>query len=215
LVYRCYQNYVLHMPDLCGTIIKERYRKRRRASILDAGGKMDWKNVIGSNRVWWSRNKGPIWKGGRRRNATGCCMLIRRDVLERIVIFDDKLFSVLWGCDLTMRAKKNGLRLFMCLPYSLKKCRSTGGSGRPFRDYYITRHRFVTYQHAAFLASGEYYIFQGAWTQNSYSRSVKWGAGKLDIREEYKSLVDLCSGVYKMSGEISINSCAGCVGCIT
>jgi len=125
---------------------KERYSEKEKGKVFwYAGGKMDWKNVIGSNRGVDEVDKGQFEKEEETEMATGCCMLIRREVLERIGNFDENYFLYYEDADLTMRAKKNGFKIIY-VPSSIvwhKNAGSTGGSGSALQDYYITRNRLL------------------------------------------------------------------------
>jgi hypothetical protein len=125
---------------------KERYSEKEKGKVFwYAGGKMDWKNVIGSNRGVDEVDKGQFEKSEETEMATGCCMLIRREVLERIGNFDENYFLYYEDADLTMRAKNNGFKIIY-VPSSIvwhKNAGSTGGSGSALQDYYITRNRLL------------------------------------------------------------------------
>lgn len=125
---------------------KDRYSEKERGKVIwYAGGEMDWANVIGQNRGVDAVDIGQFDKTEETELATGCCMLIKREVLEKIGLFDDKYFLYYEDADLTMRVKKNGFKI-VYIPKSIiwhKNAVSAGGSGSMLQDYYITRNRLL------------------------------------------------------------------------
>ena len=106
---------------------------------------MDWGNIIGHNRGVDEVDKGQYNKIEETELATGCCMLIKKDVLEKIGSFDDRYFLYYEDADLSIRAKKRGFKI-VYVPKSViwhKNAGSVGGSGSALQDYYITRNRLI------------------------------------------------------------------------
>ena len=125
---------------------KDRYSEKEKGKVLwYAGGKMDWNNVIGHNRGVDELDKGQFNKVEETEFATGCCMLIKKEVFEKIGSFDDKYFLYYEDADFTVKAKKKGFRIYY-VPKSIiwhKNAESAGGSGSVLQDYYITRNRLL------------------------------------------------------------------------
>jgi GT2 family glycosyltransferase len=125
---------------------KDKYSKNEIGKVLwYAGGKMDWKNIIGQHRGVDEVDKGQFNKTEETELATGCCMLIKKEVFEKIGGFDDKYFLYYEDADLSIRAKKKGFKIIY-VPSSViwhKNAGSTGGSGSTLQDYYITRNRLI------------------------------------------------------------------------
>jgi len=125
---------------------KDRYLKAEKGKVFwYAGGKMDWNNVIGHNRGVDKVDKGQFDTAQETELATGCCMLIRKEVFENAGLFDDKYFLYYEDSDLSMRAKSKGFKI-MYVPSSIiwhKNAGSAGGSGSVLQDYYITRNRMM------------------------------------------------------------------------
>ena len=83
---------------------KNRYSKDELGKIFwYAGGEMDWRNVIGRNRGVDEVDKGQFDKTGETSLATGCCMLLKKEVFDRVGMFHDKYFLYYEDADLTMR----------------------------------------------------------------------------------------------------------------
>jgi hypothetical protein len=77
--------------------------------------------------------------------ATGCCMLIRKEVFRKVGLFEDKYFLYYEDSDLCMRVKRKGFKI-LYVPSSIiwhKNAGSAGGSGSQLQDYYITRNRLL------------------------------------------------------------------------
>jgi GT2 family glycosyltransferase len=113
--------------------------------IWYAGGKMDWKNVIGYHSGVDRVDRGQFDKSGETELATGCCMLIKKEVFKNIGNLDDKYFLYYEDSDLSMRAKNAGFKIIY-VPDSIiwhKNAGSQGGSGSALQDYYITRNRLL------------------------------------------------------------------------
>lgn len=89
--------------------------------------------------------------------ASGCCMLLRRDVLERIGMFDQRFFAYFEDADLCLRARQHGFQV-VCVPRSViwhKESASTRrdlkkGTTSPLKHYLVARNRIRTVRkHAA------------------------------------------------------------------
>ena len=125
---------------------KNRYSKNEQGKVFwYAGGEMDWKNVIGHNRGVDIVDKGQFDLTEETEIATGCCMMISKNVFEKVGMLDEKYFLYYEDSDLGMRAKKVGYKI-MYSPKAIiwhKNAGSAGGSGSVLQDYYITRNRLI------------------------------------------------------------------------
>jgi len=125
---------------------KDRYSKNEIGKVLwYAGGEMDWANVIGLNRGVDEVDKGQYDKDEETEIATGCCMLIKKEVFENIGLFDDKYFLYYEDSDLSMRARRKDFKIMYVSSSVIwhKNAGSAGGSGSVLQDYYITRNRLL------------------------------------------------------------------------
>lgn len=110
-----------------------------------AGGIMDWNNIIGSHRGVDEVDKGQYEELLKTDFTSGCCVMIKREVFEKVGFFDEKYFLYYEDNDLCQRAKKME---FVCY-YQPKailwhiNAGSSGGSGSNLQDYFITRNRFL------------------------------------------------------------------------
>jgi GT2 family glycosyltransferase len=73
----------------------------------------------------------------------GSCMLIRREVFERIGLFDEKFFLYWEETDFCVRAKRAGFKVVYCPQARVwhKVARSMGGGMSYTRVYFLTRNR--------------------------------------------------------------------------
>lgn len=77
--------------------------------------------------------------------VSGCAMLIRAELMERLGGFCDRYFAVFEDLDLSLRVKRAGYRL-VYVPAAVvwhKESSSTGGHDSPAYVYYQVRNRFL------------------------------------------------------------------------
>ena len=125
---------------------KNRYTEKDRGRIIwYAGGKVDWDNVIGKNRGVDLVDNGQFENIEETEIATGCAMMIKKEVFEKVGFFDEKYFLYYEDSDLSLQAKKKGFKI-VYVPKALiwhKNAGSVGGPGSTLQDYYITRNRLL------------------------------------------------------------------------
>ncbi|MBI3385195.1 glycosyltransferase family 39 protein [Candidatus Gottesmanbacteria bacterium] len=125
-------NLVKIRADITGPVIKF---KKNGQWIHDLGGKVDWKwgrtrhvemqnhairhsgdppvggdSRIVKNRFWTSQND-VIEKSNQPDYLSGCCLLIKRKVLEKVGLFDERFFLYFEDVDFQVRAKKAGFKI--------------------------------------------------------------------------------------------------------
>lgn len=125
---------------------KDRYKKQEQGHVFwFTGGEMDWRNVIGHHRGVDEVDKGQYDKTSEINFASGACMLIKREVLEKIGLFDERYFLYYEDNDLSQRAKSSKFKIIYNPKAVLwhKNAGSVGGSGSQLQDYYITRNRML------------------------------------------------------------------------
>ncbi len=125
---------------------KNSYTKSERGHVLwYAGGKIDWNNVYGSHRGVDEVDKGQYDMTEETEFITGCSMMVRRKVFEKIGTFDEKYYLYLEDLDFSVRARKAGFRL-LYVPASViwhKNAGSTARPGHSLHEYYFTRNRLL------------------------------------------------------------------------
>lgn len=125
---------------------KDRYSQKERGKVLwYAGGKIDWANVVGYHKGVDEVDKGQLDDVEETELATGCCMLVRKEAINEVGMFDDRHYLYYEDADLCMRMKKKNFKV-VYVPKSIiwhKNAGSAGGSGSKLQDYYITRNRLL------------------------------------------------------------------------
>lgn len=125
---------------------KDRYTEKDLGRVFwYAGGSMDWKNILGTHRGVDSVDHGQFNTPEKTDEATGCCMLVKREVFERVGVFDERYFLYLEDSDFNERVKQAGFSIWY-QPTAViwhKNAGSTGGSGSSLQDYFITRNRML------------------------------------------------------------------------
>lgn len=112
--------------------------------IWYAGGVIDKENILGTHRGLDERDYGQYDQQEETEFVTGGALFARREVFEKIGLFDDRYFLYLEDVDFCFRAKNNGFKI-LYVPSALvyhKNAQSTG-LGSPRQDYYITRNRLL------------------------------------------------------------------------
>ena len=124
---------------------KDRYKKNQLGKVLwYAGGKMDWKNVIGTNRGVDEVDKGQYQRLSEIDFATGACMMARVKALKEVGLFDEKYFMYLEDADLSQRIKTKGWKVVYEPKAKLwHKVAQSSGIGSNLNDYYISRNRLL------------------------------------------------------------------------
>lgn len=123
---------------------KNRYKNEDLGKVIwYAGGVMDWQNVIGNHNGVDEVDHGQFDTSMETDFATGCSMIVRKEVFEKVGMFDEKYFLYYEDNDLCQRAKKQGFKNFYISSSIIwhKNAGSTGGSGSTLQDYFITRNR--------------------------------------------------------------------------
>jgi len=125
---------------------KERYKESQRGKVLwYAGGQMDWDNVLASHRGVDEVDRGQYDKVSETDFVSGCCMLVKRQVLEKVGLFDPRYFLYYEDNDLCQRAKRAGFKLLFVPAAHLwhLNAGTAGGSGSSLQEYYISRNRLL------------------------------------------------------------------------
>lgn len=124
----------------------DRYKKSELGQVFwYAGGSIDWTNVTGRHRGVDDVDRGQYDKDSETTFASGCCMLVKREVFEHIGTFDDRYFLYYEDADLSERVRKAGYTIWYTYKAIVwhKNAGSTGGSGSELQEYYISRNRLL------------------------------------------------------------------------
>ena len=124
----------------------DRYKESEQGRVFwYAGGLVDWDNMYASHRGVDEVDHGQYDTEEETPFVTGCSMMIRRSVFERIGMLDDRYYLYLEDLDFCLRAKKAGFSLFY-VPSSILwhvNAGSTSRPGNPLQQYYQTRNRLL------------------------------------------------------------------------
>ncbi|OGH16027.1 MAG: hypothetical protein A3C30_00785 [Candidatus Levybacteria bacterium RIFCSPHIGHO2_02_FULL_40_18] len=125
---------------------KDSYKESERGKVIwYAGGQMDWDNLIGGNIGVDEVDRGQFNTRMETELATGCCFMLRADLLQKVGLFDDRYYLYYEDADLSERIKRAGFKIIYEPKAILwhKVAESSGGSGSDLQDYYITRNRLL------------------------------------------------------------------------
>ncbi|MCB9802203.1 MAG: glycosyltransferase family 2 protein [Pseudomonadales bacterium] len=119
------------------------YTQAERGKVIwYAGGSIDWPNVLAFHRGVDEVDRGQCVALQPVDYATGCCMAIKREVLEKTGGLDPQYFLYLEDVAFSLLAKKYGYELYL-QPSAIVWHDNAGSSGiaSPTQRYYFTRNR--------------------------------------------------------------------------
>lgn len=133
---------------------KKRYKDKERGKVFwYAGGKIDWQNILGIHEGVDEVDYGQYDKQEQIEFATGCAMLVKREVFEKVGLLDRRFFLYLEDLDFSIRVKKAGFKLLF-VPKAIvwhKNLGTTRKKGQALQAYYYTRNRLLfSLKHADF-----------------------------------------------------------------
>ena len=122
---------------------KDRYKKDDEGHVIwYAGGNFDWDNVRSIHRGIDTVDKGDFNNVERTDFVSGCCLLVKREVLEKVGYFKEELFAYFEDNDWIERIKKEGFEQWYAgNTYIYHKVSRTAGIGSSMSDYLLTRNR--------------------------------------------------------------------------
>jgi GT2 family glycosyltransferase len=107
------------------------------ATVWCAGGMMTWKQNL-STLLGHKEPDGPEWRRSRDVDyVAGCALLVRKEVLDRVGLFDARYFAYMEDVDLCLRAREAGfgVRLVGEAAAYHASSSATGGGYNPRRKY--------------------------------------------------------------------------------
>jgi len=125
---------------------KASYGSQDRGRVLwYAGGSLDWDHLAFFHRGVDELDRGQFDHQIESDFATGCAILIKREILEKVGTFDKDYFLYNEDLDLSLRVKKAGYGIGFCALAKVwhKNAGSAGGAGSMTADYYLTRNRYI------------------------------------------------------------------------
>jgi GT2 family glycosyltransferase len=145
-----------------GIVGSKIYYFDRPETLWFAGATIDWKRAISVHTGRLEKDTGQYETEKEVDRVTGCSMLVRREVLEDVGLFDEKFFLYAEEVDLCVRARNKGFRNFYA-PKSIvyhKVSASTGEDSVPVYAYYNTRNfLYLIWKNVPFPRR-EYYLIR-------------------------------------------------------
>lgn len=122
---------------------KQRYKSTDKGQVIwYAGGDFDWNNVRSIHRGIDQVDDGKYGKTEKTNFVSGCCLMVRREVLEKAGYFNEQLFAYFEDNDWMQRIVGAGFELWYCGNTSIfHKVGRTAGIGSSWSDYMLTRNR--------------------------------------------------------------------------
>jgi len=124
---------------------KDRYKEKEKGKVIwSVGGQIDWNNIYGSNIGIDDVDHGQYQQINDDIDyLSGCCILIRTNLLHKTGLFDSKYFMYLEDADYSQRLINSGIKIAY-LPESIIWHVNRGSSGGgPLHDYFLTRNRLL------------------------------------------------------------------------
>jgi GT2 family glycosyltransferase len=127
---------------------KERYKKEELGKVFwYAGGFIDWDNVHSVHRGVDEVDHGQYDTAEKVTFATGCCMMLKKEVFEKVGFFDERYFLYFEDADMNVRVSKHGYSTIFVPSATLfhMNASSSGGAGKgnTLQDYFITRNQML------------------------------------------------------------------------
>lgn len=118
-----------------------------------------------------------------REYLVGCALLIKRDLLERVGLFDERFFMYYEDMDLCLRARRAGYRLLMVPRAKIwhKVATSSGGSDSPLERYHVAKSSVLFFRKHV---RGWRWLIVGSYRLGS---GVKW-VFRLALRRRWASV---------------------------
>jgi len=123
----------------------DRYKAKDRGRVLwYAGGSIDWNNVLGIHRGVDEIDQGQYDQTTELDFATGCCLLIKREVFDTIGLLDPKYFLYFEDLDFCVRARRAQFAIgYVPRAILWHKNAQSSQSGGQLHQYYFTRNRLL------------------------------------------------------------------------
>lgn len=131
---------------------KIHFEKNSQTMIWYAGASIDWENIYGRHRGVDELDTGQYDTQAETGYCTGCAMLIKKEVFEKIGLFDERFFAYYEDADFSVRAREAGFTLLYVSKAIVfhKNAASSGGTGSALQEYFIPRNRLLfAFKHAS------------------------------------------------------------------
>jgi len=124
---------------------KERYGVKEKGRVFwSVGGKIDWQNVYGSNLGIDEVDHGQYDTNNPNVDyLSGCCLLIRTEVIKEIGPFDSRYFMYSEDADYSRKVLKHGYKIAYIWKSVLWHVNSGSSDRGPIHDYFLSRNRLL------------------------------------------------------------------------
>lgn len=124
---------------------KGRYSQEELGKVIwYAGGIIDWQNVYASHRGVDEVDRGQYDKMEETDFVSGCTMMVRREVFDKIGLLDSQYFLYYEDSDFCQRAQRAGFKIFYTPKAFLwHKNAASSKPGSKIHQYYQTRNRLL------------------------------------------------------------------------
>ncbi len=124
---------------------KDRYSEKDLGKVIwYAGGKFDWDNIGSIHRGLDEVDNGQYDEIFEQEIISGACVLIKKEVFEKLSGFDEKYFLYFEDSDFIKRAHFYGFKTYYNGKVSIyHKVSQSTGIGSKITDYYHTRNRLI------------------------------------------------------------------------
>lgn len=124
---------------------KKRYKKKEMGNVIwFAGGGIDWQNGVSFHKGMDEVDRGQYDKKEEISFSSGCCMLIKKSLIEQIGMFDDVYYLYYEDADLCLRIQKAGYKIVYEPKGKLWHLNAaSSGTGSELHDYYLTRNKII------------------------------------------------------------------------
>ena len=177
--------------------------------IWFAGATINWKYAF-SYHIGCDQNDKPLYDIIKEVDrVTGCSMLVKRDVCEKIGLMDEKLFLYAEELDWCVRAKIAGYKI-LYIPGSKvyhKVSVSTGGNNSIVFNYFNTRNFLYVIKKNFLFPRREYYLFYSVYARlmeckGMYNKIFKYMFNNTDdIPVEYYKFIGVCDFIAGKMGK--------------
>ncbi|MCP4536078.1 MAG: glycosyltransferase family 2 protein [Chloroflexi bacterium] len=174
-------------------------------TVWSAGGKIDWRRgatwMVGLD----ERDTGQFGESPREMDfCTGCALLIKRDVLQRVGLLDDRFFTYYEETEWCVRARRAGFKIVHVPTAKMwHKIPLDARESSPLVHYYMTRNRLLFLSAARAGLRPWFYTLVGEYLRTllSWTLLPKWRLKRPLRRVMVRAIADAGRGQW---GQVSI-----------
>lgn len=124
------------------------YEDSKNKKIWFAGGKLEPLR-FSSQHLSFENNVVSIKKPYESEYLSGCCMLIKRKVIEKVGLFDNRFFLYYEDVDYCLRAKIEGYKNYIIPKSKIIHLRNKTTIDNAYQEYYLSRNHLLILQKMA------------------------------------------------------------------